>query len=1379
MAFFGVSSAQANFEVPYIDGTNSLSTAEFRGVWMFNRGYKSFNTQKKYNGFEAYAVGYDTNPANGAVDANGNHSNGVFYYYNGSVWTRVLSPMLGANEKMRQMNAIVGQTDYNYGNPDFMMMVGENGRADIMQYYDEPGVTSFSNSNRFYVRNPDVATTNDFYAVDAEQRYGGNFLAGGQKGLYAVITNGSFQTLNVSVTGDGARTTLNANENITGVRFANTSTVYVVTSTFQDDDRYSTAGKSCSGNQVARLYKTTNGSSTFQYLGQIGHCAYGISVGQRYTASGAEKYAVWIATSNGVYRYDELLGGGITGPMTGTSGVKTYSVSAIPDRGGDGVNLLNNGGFETWNGTSPAQWIQYDAPAGKNNVASFDGGTCGKNTFDIRQDLGQNSATSIKIQPGAAYYTDNSCVPSNHNPHATAAVSSRVDLTSTEGQIFKISGDYKVSFPSLPSADSGLPTATAQGGVSIGCTEANISVSPVYVGCSYHNRSLIRTIGNPTNGWQHFEITVSRNNVQFSQILNTATSGEAILPRRMYLEVKCEATFGASVNCDNLSVTEVSNPPIPTRDTYVVTAVGENRAILTSMDATAASPTYTAEQQPDYTGSASTMYLSAFGLAPQHLMVVGESSTILSRTPSTLKGYIWAGTSDTSSTPGITDAGVGAISVSCLNTVTSIGGQSQTLCQQEQSSYGLQLSVGSSGSGSLTGRAWFGKSIGTITDQEQRSLGSCQRSDILTDPTNLVGSGSFLSQYDVHGMCNTSAHRCFASRAASQQGAAGALSNYSCLSDFDCYGRCQKDQGTLCVVDNDCTIGATTNPPTFQTRSGGSFNPLAVNPSASLGCSSSSVLGCTAIGWLTFDSKDLTDATTPDGTSFGVSFNSTDPTHNAAAATNLQGRHELKGWARFMTLANSLDPNYNFSGWVKLRGPEVVPQGKLFACRDCYGSNLDTLNCAFCRDEKGSSCSPSNATVPYVNSENIRVNRTEAQCYYTCSNDITKKCVTDSNCSDGGSCKPTGFCSGNTSIPCMDNDACTGNGICELGAVCSISGASCQQYGVNMSQANGKMVGYAWSEDFGWLDFSDVQQANARFFQTKLGDIYATKDIGSATQTQPVGINNCNATFLILSGGTIASNWCSAFESSAQSAGLSSAKSSNVTPIQLPSSANVYRNVLGRFDLIGMETVVGNGKNKYGSPVVPLQPSGTEIAAEWRDKIGSVKPLGGKVYTVGDGTSTYTIGSSLSFIASSQNLANDGSGAGVLVVNGNLTINSGISYTDAATLTDSRALQNLVIVVKGNLTIDDSVSSLVGAYYVTGTIHTASSPSTNSSPQQQPLEIRGLVIAKEFDLGRTVAGTVERPTPSELIIADGRIQANPMPGMTDFVKSLPALTAQP
>lgn len=1369
----GQRGAEANFEVPYLDSTNSVSTGEFRGVWMFNRGYKSPVSNKIFNGFEAYAVGYDTDPTKAAPDgSSGLHKNGLFYYYNGSTWSSVVTPMLTTGTSMHIMNAIVGQTDYNQGNPEIIIGVGEKGRVDVIRLQDEPGNTSYAGKNRFAKVWPPTEDPRDYYAIDAQQTYGGYFMAGGQQGLYARVTAGEHTRLTVTVSGDGGRTTLNADENITGIRYASLNRVFVLTSTFAGNDRYSTNGKNCSGGtQTTRLYKTTDGSSAFQYIGQISpHCGYGIAAGQRSLSNGLENNVVWIATSNGLYRYDEFLGGGIVGPLNGTSGKKLYSVTATPERGGEGVNLLKDGGFETWGGGLPTNWIKYDQSKGRNNGGTLDTGVCATNSRDVSQDAGTGSSGSfaVKIQPGAVF-TDNACAPSAFSGGATMAVFTRVDLTSTEGQLLKVSGDYKVSFPTpLPAADTGLSTAAAQGGVSIGCTEANIRDNPSYIGCSYQSRTNIRTIGNPTAGWQHFETIISRNNIQFSNILHTGSGQNIIQPRRMYLEIRCEATFGASVSCDNLQVTEVSNPPLPAQDTFVVSAVGKDRAAVQTTDALAAIPTFTDEQQPVFTGAA-VDYLSIFGVSAQHVMAVGESSTLLSRTPSTLRGYIWAGTADQATTGGTTTpAGLGAISVSCINRSDVVGSQAQTLCQQEQSSYGLQLSVKNTGvdagTGALTGRSWFGKTIGTVSDEEQRSLGSCQRSDVLTDPTNLVGSGAYSSLYDIHGMCNTTARRCFTSRAESRKGfATGALSNYSCLSDFDCYGRCQQDQGTLCVVDNDCTLGAS-SAPSFTLPSGVAFNPLATSPANKLACTSGTILGCTAVGWLSFDSKDLTGgaATAPDGSNLEVEYNTDNKSHNSSGGN--PGRHEFSGWARFLTLANSLDPNYTNSGWVRLRGPNVAAQGKLFSCQDCYGGSLTSLNCAFCRDDAGHSCTPSDT-------------QATASCHYSCLAS-GNACVTDSDCGTGDSCKPIGYCTGDTSLSCTTDLSCStaGKGTCALGAQCSTTGSSCQQYGVNMSTETGQFSGYAWSEDFGWLDFRNVAVANSRFFQTKLGDIYAGVAVGNPLSTQPSGVNNCNATFLILSGGTIASNWCSAIQSTASSSGVA-AKQPNVTPLQLPSSTNIYRNVLGRFDLVGIERVVSGGLNKYGSRVVPLSPVGTDIAPAFASAIGAGHPLGNRVFTVGDGTTSYSIDSSLVFYASTDlSDPNQGGGAGILVVNGNLTIRSGLSYAAIAGLNDVRKLQNLVIVVKGDLTIDNSVQKIVGSYYVTGTIHTTSS-ATGSN--QYPLEIRGLVIAKDFDLGRKFAGTVENPAPSELIIADGRLQANPMPGMTDFVKALPALTAQP
>jgi hypothetical protein len=93
-----------------------------------------------------------------------------------------------------------------------------------------------------------------------------------------------------------------------------------------------------------------------------------------------------------------------------------------------------------------------------------------------------------------------------------------------------------------------------------------------------------------------------------------------------------------------------------------------------------------------------------------------------------------------------------------------------------------------------------------------------------------------------------------------------------------------------------------------------------------------------------------------------------------------------------------------------------------------------------------------------------------------------------------------------------------------------------------------------------------------------------------------------------------------------------------------------------------------------------------------------------------------------------------------------------------------------MVVVKGNLTINNDVNKVVGGFYVTGTTNTVSDINSNNTT---PLVFKGLMISKNFSFGRKSAGTIENPTPSELMIYDGRIQTNAMLGMTDFSSALP------
>jgi hypothetical protein len=237
---------------------------------------------------------------------------------------------------------------------------------------------------------------------------------------------------------------------------------------------------------------------------------------------------------------------------------------------------------------------------------------------------------------------------------------------------------------------------------------------------------------------------------------------------------------------------------------------------------------------------------------------------------------------------------------------------------------------------------------------------------------------------------------------------------------------------------------------------------------------------------------------------------------------------------------------------------------------------------------------------------------------------------------------------------------------------------------------------------------------------------------------------------------------------------------SSVPVIPISSANNDYRNALGRFDLTGLETVTrstgGVDYNKYDLEVVSVTPvsgSLTYTGSRFNDP-GSTNAasfsLGRKVYiadcSATGGTCTLTQALKIANAAAGQ------SGAGLLVVNGNLRITNNLQYISSV-VNDLRQLASLAVVVRGNLEIENQVTNVIGAYYVEGTVFTTPASTATSSDNRYPLTVRGLMIAKNFEFNRKFAGTVESPLPSELFIFDGRLQSNPLPGMTDFAGALP------
>ncbi|MFH1112210.1 MAG: hypothetical protein V1712_04070 [Patescibacteria group bacterium] len=276
---------------------------------------------------------------------------------------------------------------------------------------------------------------------------------------------------------------------------------------------------------------------------------------------------------------------------------------------------------------------------------------------------------------------------------------------------------------------------------------------------------------------------------------------------------------------------------------------------------------------------------------------------------------------------------------------------------------------------------------------------------------------------------------------------------------------------------------------------------------------------------------------------------------------------------------------------------------------------------------------------------------------------------------------------------------------------------------------------------------------------------------------------------------------------------------------------------LGRFDFHGLSDVVKNivpdntlgmdgrrGENKYNMPVV----SGTNSFPG-----GPWIKFGNKVYVV---TSDLTIGSERVF----ENGLSGESGAGTIIVNGNLYINNNITY-EAGEMTDRSRLASIVWIVMGDVIINPGVEKVAGSFIVLGQRKSAmemqhklacTSPDSvnyrkycsaagarpecgdinniNSicgempkcfafdqlkSGQQtgdiypecgwfdtgtgsdNPLTVYGSVFARQFKLSRSYIDVVSR-SPAEKFIADGRLQLNPPPGLSDFAKGLPSFRRQ-
>lgn len=329
----------------------------------------------------------------------------------------------------------------------------------------------------------------------------------------------------------------------------------------------------------------------------------------------------------------------------------------------------------------------------------------------------------------------------------------------------------------------------------------------------------------------------------------------------------------------------------------------------------------------------------------------------------------------------------------------------------------------------------------------------------------------------------------------------------------------------------------------------------------------------------------------------------------------------------------------------------------------------------------------------------------------------------------------------------------------------------CGEYGVLFDEDTQTFSSWAWNYNgsnhaigtevegsgFGWIkfDLSETPGGANAWLKTLTGDVFVNADINTtAPPTTPEP--EYGATYLIQANGTI-TNYNSQYGDF--DPGFN--EESGVDPINFPeaNSGQVYRGDIGDIHVSELIQQATEDGNAYGTASTPVNCDASIFT-------GHTAPLNGQVlYCSGD----LTIDKNLTF----NNGVNLELGSGTVVVGGDLIIKENLSYFGEGYNAISNIINvaSLAWIVEGKVQIDPDVNKLVGAFIVLGDAGADADFSTGIGGD--PLRIAGLVIARSFKFERTHTGTTLAPEPSEEIIYDGRLYANPPPGLADFSKILP------
>ena len=339
--------------------------------------------------------------------------------------------------------------------------------------------------------------------------------------------------------------------------------------------------------------------------------------------------------------------------------------------------------------------------------------------------------------------------------------------------------------------------------------------------------------------------------------------------------------------------------------------------------------------------------------------------------------------------------------------------------------------------------------------------------------------------------------------------------------------------------------------------------------------------------------------------------------------------------------------------------------------------------------------------------------------------------------------------------------------------------SSCELYGVNMNIADGSLLGWAWNgvsggvDGAGWVHFSPVSGGSFIVFpwlQTTYGSIYTP---GSVRQRS--GVDAKNATYCIFANDiniNIKTQNCEG--------GVNGLVGDVEVGFPQSPTGEIYRNALGKIDISGLTTEIMGGRNKYGHLINELD------AASWNGPSDDI--LSGEVYHFTN-VNGLSINSNIEF-----KKGNGINGNGTIIIEGDLFINANITY-GAVNPIELSELASVAWIVRGDVIVREDINNIVGAFIVLGDEPSSdcvvSSGSTEypryshgescglfssvdvaGETSENSLTVLGLIIARAFDFGRTFSELLQG---SERVIYDGRIIANPPPGLEGFVEGLPVI----